>query len=282
MLDEHDKPYGQRARGMRAVLIGVADAANADGEHAHPGLANLAAFSLYSRRQVQTTLALLVAEGWLSIVEQGGGKGKATEFALPLMAETVQSLHSFADRNGAVSPAKGCSGAAHTVQSASDTAHSGLHPNVLATTDTTKPSTSAAAPPAKATDDPVKRHAHALTVLAFEQPEKPVVRGDGAAGFPATMAIFERLLRAGQPVQGLRTAIEGGYVTVWTVAGIQTAIAQARGRPRTSRSKQAVADAARSMGLDPAQVDADADDMVRAMFSDSGLKSGVIDTTGRD
>lgn len=80
----------------------------------------------------------------------------------------------------------------------------------------------------KVTDtDPVKKTAHTLTVLAMEQPVKPVLRGTDQNPFGAVMAIIERLLRAGTPAEAIERAVYHG-VEVWTVAGIQTTIAQAK------------------------------------------------------
>jgi hypothetical protein len=133
-VDRHGKPYAGRARGLRSVLLTVADAANAEGQHAHPGLANMMSGSLYSRRQVQDLAAELVAEGWLVVEKAGGGAGLATVYGLPMVArhngaataplatETVQPHLG----NGAVHPPE-------TVQSAAETVRPGLHPNGVTT-----------------------------------------------------------------------------------------------------------------------------------------------------
>lgn len=66
------------ARRWRAVLSVIADAANSDGEHAHPGLANMIDQSLYSRSVVLSTIKELEAAGW--IVETAKcAPGRATE-----------------------------------------------------------------------------------------------------------------------------------------------------------------------------------------------------------
>lgn len=92
--DHTGKLYGARARGLRSVLVAVADAANVRGEHAHPGTDNVAAAALYSRRQTISLLHELVAEGWLEVTEQGGGKGQATVYRLLCHRRpTVQPLH---------------------------------------------------------------------------------------------------------------------------------------------------------------------------------------------
>lgn len=81
-IDRDGKPYGARARGLRSALLAVADAADVNGRHAHPGVENVAEFSLYSFGQARRLLSDLVAEGWLNITESGGGRGLATVFDL--------------------------------------------------------------------------------------------------------------------------------------------------------------------------------------------------------
>lgn len=83
----------------------------------------------------------------------------------------------------------------------------------------------AAAPPVP--DDPCKRRAHQLTVLAFEQTPSPVTRG----GFVTVLARIEEQLRAGTPVQSIERAIKAGPVT-WTRDGLTTAIGKANPRQR--------------------------------------------------
>lgn len=83
LADRTGKKYGARARGMRAVLIAVADASNQDGEHAHPGIKNVCIGSLYGRRQATKILGELVADGWLVVEAEGGGAGMATVYAIP-------------------------------------------------------------------------------------------------------------------------------------------------------------------------------------------------------
>lgn len=84
---------------------------------------------------------------------------------------------------------------------------------------------------AMATDDPIVRHAHTLAQLAYEQPVKPVTRGD----FGAVITRIEEQLRAGTSVQRVEAAILSGEVT-WTRDGLQTAINRAnpRARPRAN------------------------------------------------
>lgn len=85
-LDEAGEEIGlAKARGLRAILLAVADAANADGEHSHPGRRLLAEHSLYSIGHVDKALGELVRLGWLEVEKTGGGRGQATTYRLPKM-----------------------------------------------------------------------------------------------------------------------------------------------------------------------------------------------------
>lgn len=88
----------------------------------------------------------------------------------------------------------------------------------------------------RAPDDLLGSHAHRLTVLAFEQPVKPVLRSSGEP-FPAVLGIFRRLLEAGVSINDLQAAIVSG-IDVWSTAGIQTAIARSK-PPRNGRDPNA-------------------------------------------
>lgn len=130
-LDRAGKAYGARARGLRAVLVAVADAANRDGDHAHPGTDNVADAALYSRRQTINLLAELVDEGWLEVTEAGGGRGLATVYRVAMEArgkgavaanETVQS-----------DDGKGAADDPERVQPEPETVQPRLHPNGVAT-----------------------------------------------------------------------------------------------------------------------------------------------------
>lgn len=130
-VDRTGRPYGARARGLRMVLHAVADAANADGYNAHPGIEAVQRGALYGRRQTIDLLAELVAEGWLEVTEAGGGRGWATVYRLPMVprengavaAETVQPA-----------PEKGAAEAPERVQPAGETVQPTLHPNGVPTT----------------------------------------------------------------------------------------------------------------------------------------------------
>mgnify|MGYP001607309876 CR=1 FL=1 len=117
-VDRNGKPYGQRARGLRSVLVTIADAANRDGQHAHPGQQAIVDGSLYSRGQVVAIINDLIAEGWLQVEEQGGGRGKATVYAVVMThRETVRSSDGFDEGNRAVAEEKPRGGDEETARS---------------------------------------------------------------------------------------------------------------------------------------------------------------------
>lgn len=66
--------HGPKDRAMRAVLVTIADAANRDGEHAHPGIAAMVDGSCYSRATVFRALDRLKEEGWVSVEAEGQGR----------------------------------------------------------------------------------------------------------------------------------------------------------------------------------------------------------------
>jgi hypothetical protein len=130
MIDRHGERYGNRARGMRMVMLAVADAANVDGEHAHPGINGIVGFSLYSRGQVGKLLGELVEEGWLEVEEEGGGRGRATVYRIPRMSEeTAHSVARFPSGNRAVSDEKPRTPDTETAHSEAETAHPRVRAN---------------------------------------------------------------------------------------------------------------------------------------------------------
>lgn len=224
------KPYGARARGLSAVLLVIADAANHDGEHAYPGLPSIVELSDYSRRQVIALLGVLVTDGWLIVEEEGGGRGKSTMYRIPGVAggETVRPSHALFEPNGATGDAKGCTPERETVQSPAD-AH-------LSSTTSTSTNLPAGKPP-KPTDDPRRRAAHKLTTLAFEQPVKPTVAGGNGRSFVAVLDLFDAALNAGRTVQEIERAIVAG-IDVWTTQGLNTALARQRRRPGKAEERE--------------------------------------------
>lgn len=76
--------YGPKDRAQRAVLVVIADAANRDGEHSHPGNDAIAQGSLYSSGHVRRVVADLAESGWLvCTAHPQGGRGLAPEFCIP-------------------------------------------------------------------------------------------------------------------------------------------------------------------------------------------------------
>lgn len=120
-IDRHGNPYGGRARGLRMVLLAVADAANREGRHAHPGVENVAGFSLYSQGQCRRLLGELVEEGWLVITEGGqGGRGKATVYDLVMDPAENRHLETRASCASSDEPAGGETRAPRTETRASE------------------------------------------------------------------------------------------------------------------------------------------------------------------
>lgn len=220
---------GPRDRAMRAVLVTIADAANRDGEHAHPGMEAMVEGSLYSEGHVRRTIARLIEEGWIEQTE-APGPGKAAEYRL-LDPETGLGI---AESNGAHSARRlpGVPG-----PTARERRANGARPGARRSEPGTNSSIDGNANglATRATDDPVKDHAHRLAMLAFEQTPKPVTRG----GFPAVMARIEDELRAGTVEGHIRAAIIAGDVT-WTADGLRTAIGRAK--PRAATRKDGIDD----------------------------------------
>lgn len=133
-IDRDGVRYGARARGLRAVLAAVADAANADGQNAHPGIEGVMRGSLYGRRQSIDLLAVLVAEGWLEVTAEGGGRGMATVYRLPMVARENGAVTSDKPEETVQSDApNGALTLLETVRSETETVRSRVHPNGVTT-----------------------------------------------------------------------------------------------------------------------------------------------------
>lgn len=125
--------HGPKDRAMRAVLITIADAANRDGENAHPGLNAMIEGSGYSRSTVLAAVARLERDGWIETTDRGGGRGQATVYKVitditkivqrldPFGTERVQPLDPFASGNGPIHSEKGSDPAPETVRSGDST-----------------------------------------------------------------------------------------------------------------------------------------------------------------
>jgi hypothetical protein len=106
---------GPSDRAMHAVLITIADAANRDGEHAHPGINAMVEGSKYGRRTVFNALRRLADEGWIEVTDQGGGRGLATVYRV--CTERVQPLHGSPEETVQSATPKRCNPEPETVQS---------------------------------------------------------------------------------------------------------------------------------------------------------------------
>jgi hypothetical protein len=65
-----------------AVAIVLADAADADGSNIYPSVARVARLARCSERAVQTSLQELQAQGYLELVERGGGRGRPARYRI--------------------------------------------------------------------------------------------------------------------------------------------------------------------------------------------------------
>lgn len=104
-LDGAGKRYGlPGARSRRLVLAVIADAANRDGEHSHPGASAIEEGALYSRSQAKAITGLLVAEGWVEITEEGGGRGRANVYRIPGVSDPTWAYRGRAETVGSPDP----------------------------------------------------------------------------------------------------------------------------------------------------------------------------------
>ena len=191
---------------MRAILITIADAANRDGDNARPGMRAIVEGSLYSEGSARRAIGKLVDDGWLEIVERGGGEGHDSVYRVLMGREVSQNERL----------KKGVSLSEVSQKSLTQMSNNATPVPLIGFTDT---SCTEEAKPA----DPLKHSSHLLAVLAFEQPVKPVTRG----GFPAVMARIKAELAAGTDAQRIEQAIKAGDIT-WTADGLRMAISRVR------------------------------------------------------
>lgn len=230
-IDREGKKYGARARGMRLVLLAVADSANVDGQHSHPGIANVARFSLYSAGQCRRTLEELEAEGWLVVTEQGGGRGRATVYTVPMdldaLAERRASRAPLAGGNARTEPTQTRAPATETRAPATDSRASGCAPNGVTNGVATETTNGPTSPPAA--DDPARVVAKAVWEARTPRPAQP---------FIAIVKIADALLAAGHEPAVIERAMLAvpTISTRWVEAEInRSRPAQAR-RPVEDRS----------------------------------------------
>lgn len=192
---------------------------------AYPGRAWLAERVGCSADTVDRTLRELEGGGAITTTKTkrpGGGHPLVTYYVWPAVPELDEQLRMDAElqvRTGAKSRVRG--GAAASPQPARNPQ------GVTTNSEQEKVIDSCAASASMATDDPVKRRAHQLAVLAHEQTPAPVTRG----GFPAVLDRIEEQLRAGTTVQALERAIRAAPIT-WTRDGLSAAIGMSNPRQR--------------------------------------------------
>lgn len=213
--------------GARLVHLAIADIVNPDNDWLlWASFPNIAARAKVSVPTVSSAVAKMVSEGYLELVERKSGAVSTYRFLRPTPKESEGSVPS---KNRRGTPRKSKGGPPKSTES------------LLLPTQEKLEGTGIA--PRRPTDDPLVRCAHDLTVLAFEQPVKPELRSGKGGTFPAVLGLIERLLRAGHSRQEIEAVILGG-VEVWTIAGMQTALARSRPRgtrdPRRGRSERSI------------------------------------------
>lgn len=226
-----DERLTWEARGLLAFLLSKPDTWNVNREH-------LATQAPNGVRSVRTILSALEAAGYLVRRRTKGDGGRIVWECLVYDQPQTQPGTIGALPTGGRSADGSCTGG----PSAGGERAALVRTDLPSTEEAKTEEEPAPAPPARATEtDPVKKQAHRLAVLAFEQDPKPVTRG----GFPAVMARLEESLRAGYVVGDLERAIAAGPVT-WTADGLTTAVAKANPRRRLvggfSSAQHALAD----------------------------------------
>ena len=213
-LDRDGAKYGQKARGYRAVLLTIADAANADGKHAHPGNAAMCHGALYSLRQVQNITEALEAEHWVTVTERGGGRERATVYDVNMdwrdpagaASKRVQSVPRIDAGKGATAATETVQPDAERVQSEADTVHSGLHPNGLS-----NGNNGSTQPPPSGEGDPARDLVAAFWEWCTEHGKPtPTLAARGAGNpFMALVKIVRHVLDAGWTAAEVKRALIG-------------------------------------------------------------------------
>jgi hypothetical protein len=186
---------------MRAVLLTIADAANRDGEHSHPGVQAIVEGSLYGRTHVFRTLRKLETEGWLEVEEEGGGRGRAAVYRVRM--DRAEASH-----DGTVSNSQTVSSGhpsqAEKVPSETETVPSS-DPAPLYATVSSNGNTSASGDAAPAMARQVVTD-HWERCKA-EQVPTPTLRAVRGSPFMALVGIVRSLLEAGHRPDAIRDAL---------------------------------------------------------------------------
>lgn len=201
-----------QARGAeRMVLVDLAERADDKTGTCYPSVATIAKESAITERAAQLAIRALVSAGELEVVEHGAPMPKVRQqhrpnlYRLRLVVNDTSPLNPALVVNPA-SPLKPSSGEKYDIP--------------VVNPSSPKPKEEPLR--TRATDDPLTGRAHKLTVLAFEQTPKPMQK------FESVLGIIKSALEAGHGDLDVRAAITSGAVTVWTKAGLQTAIAIAK------------------------------------------------------
>lgn len=219
--DREGKPYGlARARAMRAVLVPVADAANRDGTHAHPGIEAVIEASLYSRRQVYRVLDDLMAEGWLR-VEQLHSPGRATEYTVDM-----------GRRGATMAPVEGATTTPAQVPPATPTGaksegqrcHPGGTPNGMYNGSYNETPAAEAAPPS------VPHVARELVKVFHE--ERRAAGQPGVAKFIGAVKVVQAMLAAGHEPDALAWAMR--HAPTVSTGALEVALSR---RPRAAAAQ---------------------------------------------
>lgn len=201
--------------GARLVHLAIADIVNEDNDWLlWAAQTKLADKALVSQPTVSSTIRRMCDEGYLELVEYRPGAASIYRFLRPGVSDS--------DRSSPMQPPKTTH---RTPKENRGVPPNSTHPVLLLTQEEQKSTELAPKAAQRGTSDPIVSRAHALAVLAYEQPTKPVTRG----GFNAVLKRIEAELRAGTVVGHIQAAIEEGDVT-WTADGLRTAIGRAKGR----------------------------------------------------
>lgn len=110
--------------GEFVTALALADHGNPDGSRIFPSVPNVAEMSRQSPRAVQAHIAKMINNGWLVVVEAGGGRGKPTIYRMPIeripqsVLGTTQKMHRLDEpgKNPAETPQIGDENPAETPQ----------------------------------------------------------------------------------------------------------------------------------------------------------------------
>lgn len=70
--------------GELLTALALADHGDPDGTHIYPGLDTLSEMTRQSKRAIQNHVGNMLSINWLVVVKQGGGRGKLTEYRIPI------------------------------------------------------------------------------------------------------------------------------------------------------------------------------------------------------